>query len=162
MLFPHPPSPPFLSSNPISTVIRTTRPKKTQQNLNLSKQDGDLWAQIGRYSLHPYHQGAGHAVGGPLLMKGGCEWGSDSLGSFSLVTSLPLGIFLMQQELVNQKDCPYMCAYKLVTVKFKWWGLQNKVENFIHKVSLQDGLPCVCLCVGRAVWLRSCDLFLSR
>lgn len=26
-----------------------------------------------------------------------------------------------------------MCAYKLVTVKFKWWGLQNKVENFIHK-----------------------------
>ncbi|XP_049714838.1 phosphatidylinositol transfer protein alpha isoform isoform X1 [Elephas maximus indicus] len=38
-----------------------------------------------------------------------------------------------KQEIVNQKDCPYMCAYKLVTVKFKWWGLQNKVENFIHK-----------------------------
>uniref|UniRef100_A0A8C8ZRD5 Phosphatidylinositol transfer protein alpha isoform n=1 Tax=Prolemur simus TaxID=1328070 RepID=A0A8C8ZRD5_PROSS len=38
-----------------------------------------------------------------------------------------------KQELLNQKDCPYMCAYKLVTVKFKWWGLQNKVENFIHK-----------------------------
>ena len=30
-----------------------------------------------------------------------------------------------------------MCAYKLVTVKFKWWGLQNKVENFIQKVCLQ-------------------------
>uniref|UniRef100_A0A3Q4B458 Phosphatidylinositol transfer protein beta isoform n=1 Tax=Mola mola TaxID=94237 RepID=A0A3Q4B458_MOLML len=30
-------------------------------------------------------------------------------------------------------DCPCMCAYKLVTVKFKWWGLQTKVENFIHK-----------------------------
>lgn len=46
-----------------------------------------------------------------------------------------------------------MCAYKLVTVKFKWWGLQNKVENFIHKVSMQDGaFACVCLCVlGRAV-----------
>lgn len=28
-----------------------------------------------------------------------------------------------------------MCAYKLVTVKFKWWGLQTKVENFIHEVS---------------------------
>lgn len=28
-----------------------------------------------------------------------------------------------------------MCAYKLVTIKFKWWGLQNKVENFIQKVS---------------------------
>lgn len=53
------------------------------------------------------------------------------------VSYLPVGVFLIQQELVNQKDCPYMCAYKLVTVKFKWWGLQNKVENFIHKVSDQ-------------------------
>lgn len=26
-----------------------------------------------------------------------------------------------------------MCAYKLVTIKFKWWGLQSKVENFIQK-----------------------------
>lgn len=41
----------------------------------------------------------------------------------------------LQKEMGKQADCPYMCAYKLVTVKFKWWGLQNKVENFIHKVS---------------------------
>lgn len=27
---------------------------------------------------------------------------------------------------------PHMCAYKLVTVKFKWYGLQTKVESFIH------------------------------
>lgn len=27
---------------------------------------------------------------------------------------------------------PVMTAYKLVTVQFKWWGLQTKVENFIH------------------------------
>lgn len=27
-----------------------------------------------------------------------------------------------------------MCAYKLVTVKFKWWGLQTRVENLIHDV----------------------------
>lgn len=40
----------------------------------------------------------------------------------------------LQKELPNKKDCPHMCAYKLVTVKFKWWGLQNKVENFIQKV----------------------------
>uniref|UniRef100_A0A3P8VYA5 Phosphatidylinositol transfer protein beta isoform n=1 Tax=Cynoglossus semilaevis TaxID=244447 RepID=A0A3P8VYA5_CYNSE len=33
----------------------------------------------------------------------------------------------------KKTDCPYMCAYKLVTVKFKWWGLQTKVENFIHR-----------------------------
>ncbi|XP_032473198.1 phosphatidylinositol transfer protein alpha isoform-like [Phocoena sinus] len=38
-----------------------------------------------------------------------------------------------KQELVNQKDCLYLYAYKLDTVKFKGWGLQNKVENFIHK-----------------------------
>ncbi|KAL5017677.1 hypothetical protein ScPMuIL_007266 [Solemya velum] len=28
---------------------------------------------------------------------------------------------------------PVMCAYKLVSVKFKWWGIQNKVEGFIQK-----------------------------
>jgi len=28
---------------------------------------------------------------------------------------------------------PVMCAYKLVTVEFKWFGFQNKVESFIHK-----------------------------
>lgn len=32
-----------------------------------------------------------------------------------------------------------MCAYKLVTIKFKWWGLQSKVENFIQKVNLFEG-----------------------
>uniref|UniRef100_A0A3B3QLK2 Phosphatidylinositol transfer protein beta isoform n=1 Tax=Paramormyrops kingsleyae TaxID=1676925 RepID=A0A3B3QLK2_9TELE len=37
-----------------------------------------------------------------------------------------------KKELMNSPDTPHMCAYKLVTVKFKWWGLQNKVENFIH------------------------------
>ncbi|XP_054466331.1 phosphatidylinositol transfer protein beta isoform-like [Anoplopoma fimbria] len=38
-----------------------------------------------------------------------------------------------KQELVNKPDCPRMCAYKLVTVRFKWWGLQNRVESFIHE-----------------------------
>lgn len=28
---------------------------------------------------------------------------------------------------------PVMCAYKLVTVHFKWFGLQNIVESFAHK-----------------------------
>lgn len=27
-----------------------------------------------------------------------------------------------------------MCAYKLVTVEFKWFGLQGKVEKFIQNV----------------------------
>ena len=46
----------------------------------------------------------------------------------------PFSIFLMQKELASNPDCPQMCAYKLVTIKFKWWGLQSKVENFIQKV----------------------------
>uniref|UniRef100_A0A4X2KGC4 Phosphatidylinositol transfer protein N-terminal domain-containing protein n=1 Tax=Vombatus ursinus TaxID=29139 RepID=A0A4X2KGC4_VOMUR len=36
-----------------------------------------------------------------------------------------------QRELL--KHPPHMCAYKLVTVKFRWWGLQGRVESFIHK-----------------------------
>ncbi|XP_012684303.1 phosphatidylinositol transfer protein, alpha a [Clupea harengus] len=39
-----------------------------------------------------------------------------------------------KKELLSKTDCPHMCAYKLVTVKFKWFGLQNKVEGFIHKL----------------------------
>nr|XP_020852092.1 phosphatidylinositol transfer protein beta isoform isoform X1 [Phascolarctos cinereus] len=38
-----------------------------------------------------------------------------------------------KKDLANNQDCPQMCAYKLVTIKFKWWGLQSKVENFIQK-----------------------------
>jgi len=33
---------------------------------------------------------------------------------------------------------PIMCAYKLVTVEFKWWGLQTKVENFM--MGLESGI----------------------
>lgn len=29
---------------------------------------------------------------------------------------------------------PMMCAYKLVTMEFKWWGLQSRVESFTMKV----------------------------
>lgn len=28
---------------------------------------------------------------------------------------------------------PIMCCYKLVSVEFKWLGIQNRVESFIHK-----------------------------
>lgn len=35
----------------------------------------------------------------------------------------------------NWKDNadPVMCAYKLVSFHFKWWGLQNRVEKFLMK-----------------------------
>ncbi|KAL0972801.1 hypothetical protein UPYG_G00194910 [Umbra pygmaea] len=38
-----------------------------------------------------------------------------------------------KKELAGNTNTPHMCAYKLVTVNFKWWGLQNKIENFIQK-----------------------------
>ncbi|KAM4627078.1 phosphatidylinositol transfer protein beta isoform-like [Polymixia lowei] len=38
-----------------------------------------------------------------------------------------------KKELSENSSCPHMCAYKLVTVKFKWFGLQNKVENIIQR-----------------------------
>ncbi|XP_034722643.1 phosphatidylinositol transfer protein beta isoform-like [Etheostoma cragini] len=39
-----------------------------------------------------------------------------------------------KKELANNPSCPHMCAYKLVTVEFKWFGLQGTVENIIQKV----------------------------
>lgn len=51
-----------------------------------------------------------------------------------------------------------MCAYKLVTVKFRWWGLQTKVESFIQKV--QQGRPS--FPVGRGSRLKLLLRFYSR
>lgn len=35
-----------------------------------------------------------------------------------------------------------MCSYKLVTVKFEVWGLQTRVEQFVHKVRGDARRPC--------------------
>ncbi|ELW67478.1 Cytoplasmic phosphatidylinositol transfer protein 1 [Tupaia chinensis] len=35
---------------------------------------------------------------------------------------------------------PIMCSYKLVTVKFEVWGLQTRVEQFVHKSSNTEGI----------------------
>ncbi|KAH9419779.1 Membrane-associated phosphatidylinositol transfer protein 2 [Dermatophagoides pteronyssinus] len=32
---------------------------------------------------------------------------------------------------------PIMCAYKLCRVEFKYWGMQNKIERFIHESALR-------------------------
>uniref|UniRef100_H9G8I5 Phosphatidylinositol transfer protein N-terminal domain-containing protein n=1 Tax=Anolis carolinensis TaxID=28377 RepID=H9G8I5_ANOCA len=34
----------------------------------------------------------------------------------------------------REHTTPIMCSYKLVTVKFEVWGLQTRVEQFVHKV----------------------------
>lgn len=40
----------------------------------------------------------------------------------------------MLQEGWRDTQDPVMCSYKLVTVKFEVWGLQTRVEQFVHKV----------------------------
>lgn len=44
---------------------------------------------------------------------------------------------LLQEGWINSQD-PIMCSYKLVTVKFEVWGLQSRVEQFVHKVGMQS------------------------
>lgn len=39
-----------------------------------------------------------------------------------------------KNELANNPNCPHMCCYKLVTIEFQQWGLQNKIESFIQGV----------------------------
>ncbi|XP_072339829.1 cytoplasmic phosphatidylinositol transfer protein 1-like [Scyliorhinus torazame] len=40
----------------------------------------------------------------------------------------------MLKEGWREHQKPIMCSYKLVTVKFEVWGLQTRVEQFVHKV----------------------------
>ena len=34
----------------------------------------------------------------------------------------------------NHGQSPVMCAYKLCKVEFRYWGMQSKIERFIHDV----------------------------
>lgn len=44
---------------------------------------------------------------------------------------------LLQEGWINSQE-PIMCSYKLVTVKFEVWGLQTRVEQFVHKVGTEN------------------------
>ncbi|XP_019134265.1 membrane-associated phosphatidylinositol transfer protein 2 isoform X1 [Larimichthys crocea] len=37
----------------------------------------------------------------------------------------------------NSGESPVMCAYKLCKVEFRYWGMQSKIERFIHDVGLR-------------------------
>ncbi|XP_061672325.1 membrane-associated phosphatidylinositol transfer protein 2-like isoform X2 [Syngnathoides biaculeatus] len=37
----------------------------------------------------------------------------------------------------NPDKMPIMCAYKLCKVEFRYWGMQSKIERFIHDVGLR-------------------------
>eukprot|EP00051_Salpingoeca_urceolata_P002511 m.50895 g.50895 ORF g.50895 m.50895 type:complete len:1039 (+) comp12182_c0_seq1:107-3223(+) len=43
---------------------------------------------------------------------------------------------------------PVMCAYKLCKVEFRYWGLQSKIERFVHKAAIRDTL----LVAHRQAW----------
>lgn len=47
----------------------------------------------------------------------------------------PLNTDWLKQRMVQGFDGgPVMCAYKLCAVEFKYWGMQTKIEKFIHDI----------------------------
>uniref|UniRef100_A0A8C0VUT3 Phosphatidylinositol transfer protein membrane associated 2 n=1 Tax=Cyanistes caeruleus TaxID=156563 RepID=A0A8C0VUT3_CYACU len=50
----------------------------------------------------------------------------------------PLSEDWIQEYKNNPGKYPIMCAYKLCKVEFRYWGMQSKIERFIHDVELRD------------------------
>lgn len=46
----------------------------------------------------------------------------------------PLSDNWIQEISHNPGNMPVMCAYKLCKVEFRYWGMQSKIERFIHDV----------------------------
>lgn len=46
----------------------------------------------------------------------------------------PLSDNWIQEISHNPGTMPIMCAYKLCKVEFRYWGMQSKIERFIHDV----------------------------
>ncbi|GAA6107745.1 membrane-associated phosphatidylinositol transfer protein 2 isoform X1 [Tachysurus ichikawai] len=49
----------------------------------------------------------------------------------------PLSDNWIQEISLNPGKMPVMCAYKLCKVEFRYWGMQSKIERFIHDVGLR-------------------------
>lgn len=49
----------------------------------------------------------------------------------------PLSDDWIEEQRDNLGSCPIMCAYKLCKVEFRYWGMQSKIERFIHDVGLR-------------------------
>ncbi|XP_066055528.1 membrane-associated phosphatidylinositol transfer protein 2 isoform X6 [Chamaea fasciata] len=49
----------------------------------------------------------------------------------------PLTEDWIQEYKNNPGKFPIMCAYKLCKVEFRYWGMQSKIERFIHDVGLR-------------------------
>lgn len=44
---------------------------------------------------------------------------------------------ILDRRKAGQKENSVMCAYKLCRVEFRYWGMQSKIEKFIHDVALR-------------------------
>ncbi|KAM6052312.1 membrane-associated phosphatidylinositol transfer protein 2 isoform 5-T7 [Chlamydotis macqueenii] len=49
----------------------------------------------------------------------------------------PLSEDWIEEYKNNPGKYPVMCAYKLCKVEFRYWGMQSKIERFIHDVGLR-------------------------
>uniref|UniRef100_A0A5F8HD67 Phosphatidylinositol transfer protein membrane associated 2 n=1 Tax=Monodelphis domestica TaxID=13616 RepID=A0A5F8HD67_MONDO len=49
----------------------------------------------------------------------------------------PLSEDWIKDCLCDRSHLPIMCAYKLCKVEFRYWGMQSKIERFIHDVGLR-------------------------
>ncbi|XP_054852331.1 membrane-associated phosphatidylinositol transfer protein 2 isoform X3 [Eublepharis macularius] len=49
----------------------------------------------------------------------------------------PLSEDWIKEHKNNPGRSPIMCAYKLCKVEFRYWGMQSKIERFIHDVGLR-------------------------
>ena len=61
-------------------------------------------------------------------------------GTFTLIVRLTVISGPLTDDWVNEwvaAGKPVMCAYKLCRVEFRYWGLQSRIENFIHDVALR-------------------------
>lgn len=52
----------------------------------------------------------------------------------------PLSDNWIQEISHNPGKMPVMCAYKLCKVEFRYWGMQSKIERFIHDVGAYNHL----------------------
>uniref|UniRef100_A0A8B9KLU5 Phosphatidylinositol transfer protein membrane associated 2 n=1 Tax=Astyanax mexicanus TaxID=7994 RepID=A0A8B9KLU5_ASTMX len=49
----------------------------------------------------------------------------------------PLNDDWIEEFVKDPSKSPVMCAYKLCKVEFRYWGMQSKIERFIHDVGLR-------------------------
>lgn len=44
--------------------------------------------------------------------------------------------WLKERTVQGPRGGPVMCAYKICYVEFKYWGMQTKIEKFIHETGM--------------------------